>query len=135
MTWEQNQNAWVRAFFIGRQWSMFNDETGRFAVSCTCEAGTTACLIFTEKIFILLGMKRNKIKAYLPPYSLGLPSLKNLIVGYPWTWNLSPSLLWAVASTLPSLMGDSSFLSWPAALAYSGAKALQCPHHGASKRH
>ena len=65
-------------------------------------------------------------------YSIGVCFLKNLSVGYPRTWNFSPKSLSWVASTLPSLMEESSAARTLAALAYSGARALQCPHHGAS---
>lgn len=36
--------------------------------------------------------------------------------------------------TLASLISEPSAFSFPAALAYSGARALQWPHHGASGR-
>merc|ERR1719468_1033327 len=66
-----------------------------------------------------------------PPYSMGLPFLKNLRVGYPRTSNFSANFGSSVASTLPSLTAESFSARRPAALAYSGARALQWPHHGA----
>ena len=68
----------------------------------------------------------------LPWYSEGLALRKNFSVGYPRTPNFSASLVSSVASTLANLISlPSSFKAW-AALAYSGARCLQCPHHGAS---
>jgi len=37
-----------------------------------------------------------------------------------------------VASAFASLISDSSLFKLVAAFAYSGARALQCPHQGAS---
>lgn len=73
-----------------------------------------------------------------PEYSLGdpfSPPLKNLMVGYPRTPYSWASSVSSVASTLPSRMFEPSAFSMPAALAYSGARALQWPHHGASGEH
>ena len=70
----------------------------------------------------------------IPPYSMGFPSRKNLMVGYPRTSNFSATDDSTVASTLPSLISEPSSASCVAAFSYSGAKALQCPHHGASER-
>ena len=75
-----------------------------------------------------------KLHRRLPPYSIGFPFLKNLIVGYPLTSNCWASSLSSVASTLPSLISDSSSARVVAAVAYCGASALQCPHQGASSR-
>lgn len=72
---------------------------------------------------------------HLPEYSLGdslSPPLKNLMVGYPRTPYSWASSVSSVASTLPRRTSDPSAFSMPAALAYSGARALQWPHHGAS---
>lgn len=68
-------------------------------------------------------------------YSLGAalsPFLKNLMVGYPRTPNCCASSDSSVASTLASRISEPSAFSFAAAFAYSGASALQCPHHGAS---
>ena len=56
------------------------------------------------------------------------------MVGYPCTWNFVARSVWTVASTLPNFISDSCSFSLPAAEAYSGARALQWPHHGASAR-
>lgn len=80
-----------------------------------------------------VGLK-NKDK-HPPEYSLGdslSPPLKNLMVGYPRTPYSWASSVSSVASTLPRRTSDPSAFSMPAALAYSGARALQWPHHGAS---
>lgn len=76
-------------------------------------------------------MHKTKIKC-LPPYSIGTPFLKNFSVGYPLTEYSSASSASSVASTLANLMLDFWFSKLLAAFAYSGAKALQCPHQGAS---
>ncbi|CAG0880721.1 unnamed protein product, partial [Darwinula stevensoni] len=69
-----------------------------------------------------------------PCDKLGLLQLpiENLSVGYPLTPYSSASFDSWVASTLASLISDDISTSFSAALAYSGARALQCPHHGAS---
>jgi len=58
-----------------------------------------------------------------------LPFLKTLRLGNPWILKRLARAFSSVASTLASL-ADSP-LSAVAALAYSGAKFLQCPHQGA----
>lgn len=71
----------------------------------------------------------------VPVYSSGcvrFPSRKNLSVGYSVTANSWVSSVSAVPSTLASLALADSAASTAAALLYSGARALQCPHHGAS---
>lgn len=68
----------------------------------------------------------------IPLYSIALPSLKNLIVGYPRIPCCSAKSVSAVASTLASNISDFSSFRAVAALAYSGSRALQWPHHGAS---
>jgi len=72
-----------------------------------------------------------------PPYSR--PSvawfLKNFKVGYPPTSNLFAKSGSSVASTLANLIslgGSRDPICW-AAISYSGSRALQWPHHGASK--
>ena len=67
-----------------------------------------------------------------PLYSDGLPLRKNFSVGYPLTSNFSLRDVSSVASTLARRIGDDSSFNALAAFAYSGAKALQCPHQGAS---
>jgi len=67
-----------------------------------------------------------------PLYSDGLPLRKNFSVGYPRTSYFSPRAVSSVASTLARRIGDDSSFSALAAFAYSGARALQCVHHGAS---
>ena len=64
---------------------------------------------------------------------MAFPFLKNLMVGNPWIWNFSASLLCTVASTFPNFISDPSSFRDFAAFAYSGSRAWQCPHHGASK--
>ncbi len=72
------------------------------------------------------------VASVLPPlYSLTSPSLKNLSVGNPLTPNFSAKSLWIVASTFAKTTSKSDDSKAYAALAYSGAKDLQCPHHGA----
>lgn len=56
---------------------------------------------------------------------MGLPFLKNFNVGYPRTENSSASSASSVASTFANLMLDFCSSKAFAALAYSGAKALQ----------
>merc|ERR1712131_524310 len=81
---------------------------------------------------VFFSTQETMVSAVLPPpYSIGFPFLKNFKVGYPLTSNFSASLPSSVASTLASLIGESFSARIPAALAYSGARALQCPHHGA----
>ena len=63
----------------------------------------------------------------MPEYSsVGLPPENSLSVGKPDTPNSSAREDSTVASTLAIRMP--SGLSIPAALAYSGARVLQCPH-------
>lgn len=54
------------------------------------------------------------------------------MVGYPRTPNCCASSASSVASTLARRISEPSAFSCAAAFAYSGANALQCPHHGAS---
>ena len=78
---------------------------------------------------VFLSSQVTMVSAVLPPvYSWSLPYLKNFRVGYPRTSNFSANLDSSVASTLASLIADSFSASMPAALAYSGARDLQCPH-------
>ena len=55
------------------------------------------------------------------------------MVGYPRTANRSPSSVSSVASILARRISEFSSFKALAALTYSGARALQCPHHGASE--
>lgn len=65
----------------------------------------------------------------LPPlYSTASPLTMNLRVGYPLTSYFYPNLECTVASTLTKVTFPSNSA---AALTYSGANFLQCPHHGA----
>ena len=73
------------------------------------------------------------MKHFSPSKWIPFPFWKNLIVGYPVTWYSSTSSLLIVPSTLASLTSTLSSLSFAAALAYSGARFLQWPHHGAVK--
>jgi len=57
---------------------------------------------------------------------------KNFIVGKPDTTYFSASSFSTVASTLARRLSEPSAFNAFAAFAYSGANALQCPHHGAS---
>lgn len=73
--------------------------------------------------------------APVPVYSSGFvrfPSRKNMSVGYSVTANSLVSSGSEGPSTLASLVLADSAASRAAALMYSGASALQCPHHGAS---
>ncbi|TNN40293.1 hypothetical protein EYF80_049540 [Liparis tanakae] len=57
---------------------------------------------------------------------------QNLMVGYPRTPYSWASSVSSVASTFPRRTSEPSAFSVPAALANSGPRALQWPHHGAS---
>ena len=62
------------------------------------------------------------------------PFLKNLTVGQPLTSYFSESSVSSVASTLAKIISEDWDLRAVAAFMYSGAKALQWPHQGASDK-
>lgn len=65
----------------------------------------------------------------LPPsYSVAYPLWKNFKVGYPLISCSLAILGLSVASTLAKTTGDLLLFKTSAALAYSGANFLQCPH-------
>uniref|UniRef100_A0A0A9HB44 Pdi10 n=1 Tax=Arundo donax TaxID=35708 RepID=A0A0A9HB44_ARUDO len=70
--------------------------------------------------------------AFLEPvYSIGIPWIKSMRVGNPSTPYFDPSFLYLSAFTLATTMGELNPANTGAASSNSGARRLQCPHHGA----
>ena len=69
-----------------------------------------------------------------PLYSVASPLTKYLSVGYPSIPNLCATPVSTVQSTLARRYLEFASFNALAALAYSGANCLQCPHHGASSK-